>query len=62
MSLSDEPTTAARPSEESDGFGPISPDGIVASVFSAFREHFATWSKRYVEMRVDARGGSRENR
>jgi len=59
MSHPDGSSVAERSYEETDAVDSAPTDGAFASVLRSIRAHFDTWSRRYVEMRVDARTGRR---
>ncbi|MDF9744197.1 hypothetical protein [Natrinema salsiterrestre] len=60
------PEGSRKPGEQSavedsgDAVDRAPTDGLVATVLEPLRTHVRTWADRYVEMRVDARTGSRD--
>ena len=59
MSYPEGPIEAEQAHDETEAVDPAPTDGAFASVLRSIRTHFDTWSRRYVEMRVDARAGRR---
>ena len=59
MSHPEGPSVSERSYDETDAVDPAPTDGGFASVLRSIRTHLETWSRRYVEMRVDARTGRR---
>ncbi|WP_324663575.1 hypothetical protein [Haloarcula sediminis] len=59
MSYPEGPTAVEQSHDETDATDPAPTDGAFASVLRSIRAHLDTWSRRYVEMRVDARTGRR---
>jgi hypothetical protein len=59
MSYPEGPSTAEQSYDETEAVDPAPTDGALASVLRSIHTHFDTWSRRYVEMRVDARDGRR---
>ncbi|ELZ17654.1 hypothetical protein [Natrinema limicola] len=46
--------------DDADAVDHAPTDGLIPTVLEALRTHSETWAARYVEMRLDARLGSRE--
>jgi len=59
MSYPEGPTAPEQSYDETEAVDPAPTDGAFASVLRSIRTHLDTWSRRYVEMRVDARAGRR---
>ena len=57
MSFPEGPVDAEATHEETDAVDPAPTDGVVATLTRPLRRHVETWSRRYVEMRVEARRG-----
>jgi len=58
MSHPEGPIEGEQAVDESHGaVDPAPTDGVFATVLRSIRTHFETWSRRYVEMRVDAQSG-----